>query len=58
MRFPNRSGQGRLLLGDRNKMDVVRHQAPSQNLDTEPIKLLGYDIEVRPAITVVAEYGD
>jgi hypothetical protein len=39
-------------------MCVIRHQAPSQNLDTEPMQLLGHDIEVHSAVTVVAEDGD
>jgi hypothetical protein len=39
-------------------MGMVRHQAPSQHLDTEPVQLLGHDIKVRPAIAVIAEDGE
>jgi hypothetical protein len=39
-------------------MRVIRHQTPSQNLDTEPMHLLGHDIEVCSAIPVGAEDGD
>jgi len=54
----NGPSQGRLVFGNRNKMRVIRHQAPRQNLDTKPMQLLGHDIGIRATILVVAEDGD
>jgi len=58
MRIPNGPSQGRLVFGNRNKMGVIRHQAPRQNLHTKPMQLLGHDISMRATILVVAEDGD
>jgi len=54
----NGPSQGRLVFGNRNKMRVIGHQAPRQNLDTKPMQLLGHDIGIRATILVVAEDGD
>jgi hypothetical protein len=58
MRFPNGPSQGRVVFGNRNKMGVIGHQAPRQNLDTKPTQLLGHDIGIRATILVIAEDGD
>jgi len=58
MRFPNGPTQGRLVFGNRNKMRVIGHQAPRQNIDTKPMQLLGHDIGIRATILVAAEDGD
>jgi hypothetical protein len=56
--FLNGPSQGRLVFGNRNKMRVIRHQAPRQNLDTKPMQLLGHDIGIRATNLVAAEDGN
>jgi hypothetical protein len=58
VRFANRPGQRHLILWNRNKVRVICHQAPRQNLDSEPVHLLRHDLKVRSPIIVIAEDGD
>src|SRR2546428_3014691 len=39
-------------------MSVVRHQAPSQNLDTKAVQLFRHEIEVAPSIAVGLKDGN
>ncbi len=40
MCLPDSSCQALFLLGDRDEMDVIRHQTPSQIRNAEPLALL------------------
>jgi hypothetical protein len=39
-------------------MSVIRHQTPSENLDTKAVQLFRYELEIGPSIAVSLKDGN
>jgi hypothetical protein len=55
VRFPDRPRQQPCIVRNHDKMGMICHQAPSENLDREPFQFFAHEIEIGNPITIIIE---
>ena len=56
MRLAQHQGHRFCMAGDGNKMNVIAHQAPSQDAQIVSLRMFPQDFEISPAVFVREEY--
>ena len=56
MRLTQGQSQRFCMAGDGNKMNVIAHQAPSQDAQIVPLGMFAQDFEMSPAVFAREEY--